>query len=136
MTPGCNVRIDSIASKSFRDVDFDGRSEHYRFYIQGGKGEGKSDCDIEDVLHHIENRPAYYARLATALKPGGRIVVVDFFKKELPVGPPATTRLGVSVYLLPRLCGPTHFLAGAPFRRFQLWRAHAAVIRQRPVACV
>ena len=31
-----------------------------------------------DVLHHIENRSAYYAKLATALKKGGRIVVVDF----------------------------------------------------------
>jgi predicted methyltransferase len=45
------------------------------------------------VLHHIDNRPAYYARLAKALKPGGRIVVVDFFKKELPVGPPASMKL-------------------------------------------
>jgi predicted methyltransferase len=45
------------------------------------------------VLHHIENRPAYYARLAQALKPGGRIVVVDFFKKELPVGPPPSMKL-------------------------------------------
>jgi len=38
-----------------------------------------------DVLHHIENRPAYYARLAKVLKPGGRNVVVDFFKSGLPV---------------------------------------------------
>src|SRR4030095_11461598 len=30
-----------------------------------------------DVLHHIENRPAYYAKLSKALKPGGRIVVID-----------------------------------------------------------
>ena len=44
-----------------------------------------------DVLHHIENRPAYYTKLAQALKPNGRIVVVDFYKKELPVGPPPHT---------------------------------------------
>src|SRR5579864_1370959 len=43
-----------------------------------------------DVLHHIENRPAYYAKLTKVLKPGGRIVVIDFYKKELPVGPPAS----------------------------------------------
>lgn len=42
---------------------------------------------ICDVLHHIDNRPAYYAKLAAALKPGGRIVIVDFYKKPLPVGP-------------------------------------------------
>ncbi len=46
-----------------------------------------------DVLHHIENRPAYYARLAKALKPNGRIVVVDFYKKDLPVGPPPEMKL-------------------------------------------
>jgi arsenite methyltransferase len=46
-----------------------------------------------DVLHHIENRPAYYAKLAKALKPGGRIVVIDFYKKELPVGPPPSMKL-------------------------------------------
>jgi len=46
-----------------------------------------------DVLHHIENRPAYYAKLAKVLKPGGRIVVIDFYKKELPVGPPPSMKL-------------------------------------------
>jgi len=46
-----------------------------------------------DVLHHIDNRPAYYAKLAKALKKGGRIVVIDFYKKELPVGPPPEMKL-------------------------------------------
>jgi len=46
-----------------------------------------------DVLHHIENRPAYYAKLAKVLKPGGRIVVVDFYKKDLPVGPPPSMKI-------------------------------------------
>jgi len=48
---------------------------------------------ICDVLHHIENRPAYYAKLAAALKPGGRIVNIDFFKKKLPIGPPVGMKL-------------------------------------------
>ena len=46
-----------------------------------------------DTLHHIENRPAYYAKLARALKPGGRIVNIDFQKRVLPVGPPAGMKL-------------------------------------------
>ncbi len=46
-----------------------------------------------DVLHHIENRPAYYRKLDAALKPGGRIVIIDFFKKPLPVGPPPAMKL-------------------------------------------
>jgi arsenite methyltransferase len=48
---------------------------------------------ICDVLHHIENRPAYYGKLKAALKPGGRVVNIDFYKKELPVGPPPGMKL-------------------------------------------
>lgn len=32
-----------------------------------------------NVAHHIEDRPAYFARLSSALKPGGRIVIIDFY---------------------------------------------------------
>lgn len=46
-----------------------------------------------DVLHHLENRPAYLRKLKAILKPGGRIVTVDFYKKPLPVGPPETMKL-------------------------------------------
>ncbi len=56
----------------------------------------KSSVDIIffcDVLHHIANRAAYYAKLAHALKPGGRIVAIDFYKKELPVGPPPSMKI-------------------------------------------
>ena len=45
------------------------------------------------MLHHIENRAAYYPKLAKALKPGGRIVVIEFYKKDLPVGPPPSMKL-------------------------------------------
>ena len=48
---------------------------------------------ICDVLHHIEARPAYYAKLERALKPGGRIVIVDFYKRRLPIGPPPAMKL-------------------------------------------
>lgn len=48
---------------------------------------------ICDVLHHIDHREAYYKKLAAALKPGGRIVIVDFHKRDLPVGPPVSMKL-------------------------------------------
>jgi arsenite methyltransferase len=43
---------------------------------------------ICDTWHHIENRGAYAEKLLKALRPGGRVVIVDFHKKPLPVGPP------------------------------------------------
>ena len=46
-----------------------------------------------DVLHHIENRATYYSKVSKGLRKGGRIVVIDFYKKELPVGPPPSMKL-------------------------------------------
>lgn len=42
---------------------------------------------IVDTYHHIDNRPAYFAEVREGLKPGGTLYVIDFFKRELPVGP-------------------------------------------------
>lgn len=43
---------------------------------------------ICDVWHHIENQTKYLSLMKKMLKPGGEIVVIDFHKKELPIGPP------------------------------------------------
>ena len=40
-----------------------------------------------NAYHHIENRVDYFTRLSMSLKKNGRIVIVDFYKKPLPVGP-------------------------------------------------
>lgn len=40
-----------------------------------------------NVVHHIDKRDAYWPKVIAALKPGGRIVILDFLKKPLPVGP-------------------------------------------------
>ncbi|VVM05545.1 partial demethylmenaquinone methyltransferase / 2-methoxy-6-polyprenyl-1,4-benzoquinol methylase, partial [Methylacidimicrobium cyclopophantes] len=44
------------------------------------------------VLHHIDNRIVYLRKLADSLKPGGRIVLIDF-KPNSPYGPPPEHRL-------------------------------------------
>ena len=46
-----------------------------------------------DTLHHLDGRVAYLRKLVPALKPGGRVIVVDFKKKALPVGPPPEDKL-------------------------------------------
>jgi ubiquinone/menaquinone biosynthesis C-methylase UbiE len=48
---------------------------------------------ICDTWHHIGDRPRYLATLARALKPGGRVAIVDFHQRELPVGPPPSMKL-------------------------------------------
>jgi len=42
---------------------------------------------ICNTYHHIEDRVNYLKKLTGALKPNGRIVIVDFYKKPMPVGP-------------------------------------------------
>ena len=49
---------------------------------------------ICDTWHHIQNRPQYIALMKKMLKPGGQIVIVDYKKKQLPVGPPPEMKLG------------------------------------------
>jgi predicted methyltransferase len=47
---------------------------------------------LVDVYHHIENRERYFRQLAAALKPGGRLAVIDF-RLESPEGPPRAARI-------------------------------------------
>jgi ubiquinone/menaquinone biosynthesis C-methylase UbiE len=48
---------------------------------------------IVDTYHHIDGRVKYLRRLARRLRPGGRVAIVDFEKRELPVGPPLDHKL-------------------------------------------
>ena len=48
---------------------------------------------IVDVWHHIENQPAYLEKMKARLKPGGQVVMIDFQKRALPVGPPPEMKI-------------------------------------------
>ena len=48
---------------------------------------------IVNTYHHIENRVAYFAEVKSGLKPGGKLVVIDFRKEEMPVGPPIEMKM-------------------------------------------
>ena len=48
---------------------------------------------LVDTYHHLDDRAAYVRRLRAALAPGGRVVVVDWEKREDAVGPPLGHRL-------------------------------------------
>jgi len=49
---------------------------------------------IVNTIHHIPNRNAYFTKLASSLKPGGRLAVVDW-KPGAPSGPPEHFRFTV-----------------------------------------
>ena len=54
---------------------------------------GKVDLALfVDVYHHIEQREQYFRKLGGALKPGGRIAVIDF-RLDSPEGPPVEARI-------------------------------------------
>lgn len=48
---------------------------------------------LVNTYHHLEDRVAWFDRLRAAVKPGGRLAVVDFVPGDLPVGPPAAHKI-------------------------------------------
>jgi ubiquinone/menaquinone biosynthesis C-methylase UbiE len=49
---------------------------------------------ICNTYHHLEDREVYLRKVKKGLKPNGRVVIVDFYKREgIPVGPPMSMRL-------------------------------------------
>jgi ubiquinone/menaquinone biosynthesis C-methylase UbiE len=43
---------------------------------------------IVDTWHHVGDQAKYLALMKRMLKPGGQVVMIDFHKRDLPVGPP------------------------------------------------
>lgn len=52
-----------------------------------------------NTYHHIKARVNYFKKVAGSLKPGGRLVIVDFYKKKLPYGPPPDHKLAKNVVI-------------------------------------
>ncbi|HYY27819.1 MAG TPA: class I SAM-dependent methyltransferase [Chthoniobacterales bacterium] len=48
---------------------------------------------ICDVLHIVKDRPAFLNNIIPALKPDGKVVIIDFYRRQLPVGPPLWAKL-------------------------------------------
>ncbi len=52
---------------------------------------------IVNTYHHIENRPKYFAKVKKGTKSNGELVIIDFFKTDIPVGPPVNHKLSIDV---------------------------------------
>jgi arsenite methyltransferase len=48
---------------------------------------------ICDVLHIVKKRSVFLNNVVPALKRGGKVVIIDFYRRELPVGPPLWAKL-------------------------------------------
>lgn len=53
---------------------------------------------IVDVWHHLAGRVAYAKKLGAALKPGGRLVIVDYLV-DAPTGPPREMRMSAAAII-------------------------------------
>lgn len=47
---------------------------------------------LVDTYHHVPGRVAYFRKVASALRPGGRVVIIDFLR-DAPMGPPVEHRI-------------------------------------------
>ena len=73
--------------------------------------EGEADMVlIVDTYHHIEDRANYFSEVRHGLSAGGQLVVVDFKKEDLPVGPPVGMKLEAETIIEElRAAGYTNF---------------------------
>lgn len=74
---------------------------------------------ICDTLHHIPDRPTYYPLLFRALKPGGRLVNIDFYKRSLPVGPPVHMKIAKAQMIREAEVAGFHLVRQYDFLKYQ-----------------
>ena len=79
-------------------------------------------CDlilIVNAYHHFPDGPAYLRKLLRALRQGGRIVNIDFHKRDLPVGPPLEHKVSRDAFLAEAERGGLVLAAEHSFLDFQ-----------------
>ena len=65
---------------------------------------------IVNTYHHIENRSDYFTKVKNGIKPDGELVVIDYYKTDLPVGPPVDHKVSMDVVITElKKAGYTHF---------------------------
>ncbi len=63
-------------------------------YDSPGLSDSEADyVMIIDTYHHIENREDYFRQVRQGLKEMGKLMVIDFEKRETPHGPPLEMRI-------------------------------------------
>jgi len=50
---------------------------------------------LSNTYHHIENREEYFVKVRKGLDEEGELVIIDYFKTALPVGPPVDHKVSM-----------------------------------------
>ncbi|MEW5976091.1 MAG: methyltransferase domain-containing protein [Acidobacteriota bacterium] len=74
---------------------------------------------ICNTWHHIRDQKQYLALMRRMLKPGGQIIMIDFHKKELPVGPPLEMKISRDELLSQMRAGGFHLASEHSFLPYQ-----------------
>jgi SAM-dependent methyltransferase len=103
MLPGASVYAVEIEPNLVRYIEVRATREHLRNVVpvDGAPDDPRLPEKVDlvlivDTYHHIDARVEYFRRLRNALRPGGRIAIVDF-KLDSPYGPPRAARLAPEV---------------------------------------
>lgn len=54
---------------------------------------------IVNTYHHIENRSDYFSKVKNGTKESGELVIIDFFKTDVPVGPPTDHKIAIDTVI-------------------------------------
>ena len=82
---------------------------------------------IVNTYHHIEDRIPYFSKVRAGIQEGGELVIIDYFKKELPAGPPIDHKIAATAVM--------EELAQAGFSQMELNEdllAYQYLIRAKP----
>jgi len=50
---------------------------------------------IVNTYHHINDRSEYFSKVKAGTKEDGELVIIDFFKTDVPVGPPTDHKISI-----------------------------------------
>lgn len=75
---------------------------------------------IVNTYHHIEDRSAYFSKVLKGTKENGELVLIDFFKTEVPVGPPVEHKIGIDQVISElKAAGYTRFEVNVDLLQYQ-----------------
>lgn len=75
---------------------------------------------IVNTYHHIEDRISYFKKVRKGINADGELVIIDFFKADLPVGPPVGHKVAIDdVVLELKEAGFTQFIVEVSLLDYQ-----------------